>query len=289
MNFSVIGGDLRLSKLAILLSKDGNDVYVYGMENSKEVNEIQEIIKCENLEETIEKSDVIIGSIPFLKGNDETYAVYSEKTIKIEDFLKKKYEKKTFIAGSIKNKEKELLNLSYGKVIDIMENEELTILNTIATAEGAIDVAIQNTDIVLQGSKTLVLGFGRVAKVVAEKFSKLGSIVTCAARKDEDLAWMKVLGYEARNVNTLKEELKEFDIIINTVPQMIVDKNEMQYMKKNVLLIDLASVPGGINTEDANKLNLKFVWALALPGKVAPSTSAEFIKQAIYNEIEKNS
>ena len=66
---------------------------------------------------------------------------------------------------------------------------------------------------------------------------------------------------------------------------MIIDKNEMQYMKKDVLLIDLASTPGGINTEDAQEMNLKFVWALALPGKVAPLTSAEFIKETIYNAI----
>ena len=57
-------------------------------------------------------------------------------------------------------------------------------------------------------------------------------------------------------------------------------------MKENVLLIDLASSPGGINTDDANEMNLKFVWALALPGKVAPVTSAEFIKKTIYDVIE---
>ena len=88
------------------------------------------------------------------------------------------------------------------------------------------------------------------------------------------------------NINELGEDLKEYDIIINTVPHMIIDKEEMQYMKKNVLLIDLASSPGGINTEDAQKKNLKVVWALALPGKVAPVTSAEFIKQTIYNIVD---
>ena len=66
---------------------------------------------------------------------------------------------------------------------------------------------------------------------------------------------------------------------------MIIDKEEMQFMRQNVLLIDLASSPGGININDAKKMNLKFVWALALPGKVAPVTSAEFIKDTIYNLI----
>ena len=125
-----------------------------------------------------------------------------------------------------------------------------------------------------------------MAKVVAKKFDGISAKVTCAARKNTDLAWIKALGYEAVNINKLGEDLKQYDIIINTVPQMIIDKEEMQYMSKNVLLIDLASTPGGINTEDAQKLNLKFVWALALPGKVAPITSAEFIKDTIYNILK---
>ena len=33
-NFTVIGGDLRISTLAKLLAEDGNNVFVYGMENA---------------------------------------------------------------------------------------------------------------------------------------------------------------------------------------------------------------------------------------------------------------
>ena len=285
MKFSVIGGDLRLSNLAQILANDSNEVSVFGMENSKEIEENKSIKKCKNIDEAIQKSSTIIGSIPFMKNNNEMYVTFSDKQIKIDDLTKKKYKNKTFIAGSIPNEAKEKLEKSFGKVIDIMKEEELVVLNTIATAEGTIDVAIQNTDTIIHGSKILILGFGRVAKEVANKFHGLSAKVTCAARKSADLAWIKALGYEAVNINELADDLKQYDIIINTVPKMIIDKEEMQYMKKNVLLIDLASSPGGINIEDAQKMNLKFVWALALPGKVAPITSAEFIKDTIYNVI----
>lgn len=287
MKISLIGGDLRLSNLAIMLADDTNEICVYAMENSKEIMDDGRIIKNKNLEEAIEKSDIIIGSIPFLKSNGEMYVTFSEKHIKVTDFVKKNNSGKIFIAGGIPKDVKNTLEKSFKKVIDVMKREELVILNTIATAEGAIDVAIKNTDTILHGSKVLILGFGRVAKVVASKFHSLSTIVTCAARKNTDLAWIKAMGYEAVNIYELKEDLKQYDIIINTVPQMIIDKEEMQYMKPNVLLIDLASSPGGINTEDAKKMNLKFVWALALPGKVAPLTSAEFIKETIYNVLEE--
>lgn len=291
---SVIGGDLRISKLASMLAEDGNQVSVYGMEKSNEIEENDKITKCANLEETINRSDIIIGSVPFLKGEDEMYATFSNKPIKVEELLKNRHKDKIFIAGSIPLASKIFLEKKFGKVIDVMEREELVILNTIATAEGTIEVAISNTDKILHGSKVLVLGFGRVGKVVARKFYELSARVSCAARKTSDLAWIKAFGYEAININFLKEDsinnkktLADFDIIINTVPQMIVTKNTMKYMKKDVLLIDLASNPGGINKDDAKDLGLKLVWALALPGKVAPVTSAEFIKLTIYNILDE--
>ena len=285
MKFSVIGGDLRLCSLAQLLAKDKNTVSVFAMENSKEIMENKTLKKCESIEEAIEESKIIIGSIPFLKSNGEMYTTFSDKIIRVENFTKKKYKDKLFIAGNISNSAKEKLEGSYEKVIDLMKQEELVILNTIATAEGAIDVAIQNTNTIIHGSNVLILGFGRVAKEVATKFHGLSAKVTCAARKTTDLAWIKTLGYDAVNINELGEDLKKYDIIINTVPQMIIEKENMQFMKQDVLLIDLASSPGGINIEDAKKMNLKFIWALALPGKIAPVTSAKFIKETIYNLI----
>ena len=285
MKFSVIGGDFRLCSLSKMLSNDKNIVSVFAMENSKEIEEEETIKKCKSIEEAIEISNIIIGSIPFLKSNGEMYTSFSDKIIRVEDFTKKNYKDKIFIAGNISNSVKEKLEKSYEKVIDVMKQEELVILNTIATAEGAIEVAIQNTDTIIHGSNVLILGFGRVAKEVATKFHGLSAKVTCAARKSTDLAWIKAQGYEEVNIYELGEDLKKYDIIINTVPQMIIDKEEMQFMRQNVLLIDLASSPGGINVEDAKQMNLKFVWALALPGKIAPVTSAEFIKDTIYNLI----
>lgn len=286
-NISVIGGDLRLSTLAEMLDKDANNVYVYGMEKCSEIVENSKITKCKNIDEAIDKSRIIIGSVPFSKSEDEMYATFSEKHIEIKDLVKKEHKDKIFIAGSIPEKSKNLLQKSYGKVVDLMEREELVILNTIATAEGAIEVAINNTDTILHGSKILVLGFGRVAKVVARKFNELSAKVTCAARKKTDLAWAKAFGYDAIHISELGQNLENYDIIINTVPQVIVNKDKMKYMNEKVLLIDLASDPGGINREDAKELNLKLVWALALPGKVAPVTSAEFIKETIYNILDE--
>ena len=284
---SLIGGDLRISNLAQMIAKDGNEVCVYGMEKSDAIMQNKDIIKSKSLNEAIENSDIIIGSIPFARDENKMYAAFSENDIEVKDLIKNNNKDKTFIAGSINDKSYKLLSESFGDVIDVMKREELVILNTIATAEGTIEVAIKNTDTILAGSKVLVLGFGRVGKIVAKKFDDLSAIVTCAARKPKDLAWIKAFGFSDININELGKELNQYDIIINTVPKIIIDKKLMKYMKKDVLMIDLASAPGGIDRDDAKEMNLKLIWALALPGKVAPLTSAKFIKETIYNVISE--
>ena len=75
---------------------------------------------------------------------------------------------------------------------------------------------------------------------------------------------------------------------MNTIPSLILKEKEINCLKKDCLLIDLASSPGGIDIKAAKENKIKTIWALALPGKVAPLTSAEFIRDTIYNILEKN-
>lgn len=240
--FLVLGGDLRSARLAQMLADDGNKVYSYAQEDSEEILDSSSIEKCDSLKSAIEKTQIIISPIPFSSNGENINTPFSKEKIKIQDLLKSN-KTKLFIGGNISDDIKEKLNDKYLDVIDIMKREELAILNTIATAEGTIKVAIENTDEILQGSKVLILGFGRVAKTVANKFSLLSAKVTCSARKISDLAWIKAYGYEALDINDMLYDLKDFDIIINTVPQVIIGQRELKHMNPNVLLIDLASAP----------------------------------------------
>ena len=286
--FLVLGGDLRSVRLAEMLAEDDNKVMVYGLEESEEILENDIIEQANSLSSGIEKAQIIIAPVPFSSNGENVNTPFSKEKIMIGDLLKSN-KNKMFVAGSISYAMKDKLDEKYLNVIDVMKREELAILNTIATAEGTIEVAINNTDEILQGAKVLILGFGRVAKIVANKFSMLSAQVTCSARKVSDLAWIQAYGYEALNINDMLYDLKDFDIIINTVPQTIINERELKHMNSNVLLIDLASSPGGIDSKTAINMGLKFVWAQALPGKVAPTTSAKFIKETIYNVLEERS
>lgn len=75
-------------------------------------------------------------------------------------------------------------------VIDILKKEELAVLNSIPTAEGAIEVAMKNSEITLHNSRVLILGFGRIGKVLAKMLHGIGAKVYVEARKEEDFSWI---------------------------------------------------------------------------------------------------
>lgn len=286
-NFAVIGGDLRIIKLAKMLADDGNTVYTYGLEKAEELKGNPNILFCEKLSKAITKEvEIVIGPIPFSSNGVNINSPFSEKEISIREVMYH-LNAKILIAGSIAPDIYDMVNDEYIEIVDIMKREELAVLNTISTAEGAIEIAIANTNKIIHGSKVLILGFGRIGKVLARKMTGLSTKVTCAARKDEDLAWIKAYGHMATNINFLGENLSEYDIIMNTVPHLILTKERMQYVKEECLLIDLASNPGGIDKKAAKDRNLRLIWALALPGKVAPITTAEFIKETVYNVLRE--
>ena len=150
--YLVLGGDLRNVKLAGMLADDGNRVYSFGQDRSDEILDDGRIEKCTSLKTAMEKAQVIIGPVPFSSNEDFINAPFAHDKIMIDDLMKSN-KSKIFISGSIKDDLKKQLDEKYMEVIDIMKRDDLAILNTIATAEGTIEVAIKNTDKILQGSR----------------------------------------------------------------------------------------------------------------------------------------
>ena len=275
MKIGIIGGDLRVVKLAKIFINEGNELYTYGMDKSE-----LKATECENIKEVSIKTDFIISSIPFSKDNENIIAKFTDKKLIINKVLSEISGKK-LICGNVS---KDILNLAKSnnvEIIDLLKEEELTILNAIPTAEGAIEIAMRESDITLHNSNVLILGFGRIGKILAKMLQGIGANVYCEARKKEDLAWIEAYKYNTINLKDLEQNINKYDFIFNTIPNLILDKNKLKKVKKECVIIDLASSPGGTDFEEASKLNLKAILALGLPGKVAPKTAAKYIKETI--------
>lgn len=285
MKFLFVGGDKRTIELIEMLRKDGHKIKTYALENTAKPLESEHLKHIEDLQNQLKDYDAVIGPIPFSKDEKNLNAPFTENKISIDSLLHF-IENQTLITGPISANLNKKIAKHNIKVIDIMKVEELVIYNTIATAEGTIEIAISNTEKNLHESKILILGFGRVAKTLALKLKGLSKQVTCAARKAKDFAWIDTLGINIENINSLEQNLNEYDIIINTVPQIILTEERIKHIKEDALIIDLASKPGGVDQKAIKKAKKKYIWALALPGKVSPLSSAKYIKEAIYNIID---
>lgn len=283
-SYSIIGGDLRSIELANLLIEDDNEVKVYGYDKAGFELKIN---GTDTLDNSIKNVDIIIGPIPFSNDNETLNAPFSSKPILVDEIFGKMDPNQLLIAGIINEKTTDIAKAYKVKTVDLWDREEMAILNAIPTAEGAIKIAIEETPITLHNSNVLVLGFGRVGKVLAKMLKGIGAKVFVGARKYSDLSWIESYDYIPVPLDKLSGYLPNMDIIFNTIPYIILNYDLLYRIDRESLIIDLASKPGGVDFEKAKELGLNTIWALSLPGKVAPLTAAKFIKDTVYNIISE--
>ena len=270
--------------MADLIKKDGKKVNIFGFNNTKEELTVE---TAENLHKAIDENDVVIAPLPCSNDDETINAPFNAEKIYINDVFKIMNKNQFFIAGRISSKIAHLAQVYNVYSIDILDREEMAVLNAIPTAEGAIQIAMEELPITLHDSNVLILGFGRVGKVLAKILQGIGSNVYVEARRYSDIAWIKSYSYKPVIIGELANYLPQMDIIFNTVPALILNEDLLKKVNKDTLIIDLASKPGGVDFEKANLMNLKVKWALSLPGKVAPVTAAKFIKDTIYNILDE--
>ncbi|MGB3989652.1 MAG: dipicolinate synthase subunit DpsA, partial [Acetivibrionales bacterium] len=265
--YTVIGGDLRNVKLAEAIHSDGHCVNLFGFKNAGFSSELQE---TDDLETAIASSDIIIGPLPCTSDNEMLNAPFHDKKIHISEVFKIMKKAQLFIAGRINGKIMQMAQAYNIRPIDILEREEMAVLNAIPTAEGAIQIAMEELPVTLNGSRVLILGYGRLGKVLAKMLSGLGAEVYVATRKYSDAAWLRAYGINSVYMDGLDRYLADMDLIINTIPDKVLDQAKLELIEKESLVIDLASKPGGVDFEKAGQIGIKVIWALSLPGKVAP-------------------
>ena len=280
----LLGGDLRLVKLALMLEKEKKQVHIIGLEKAKELENSSNMRICRNLEQVLENAEIVISSIPFTRDGITINMPLSGNKIKINEFMNLMKDK-TLIAGNISSNIYE--KYKDVEIIDIMKNEKLAILNTIATAEGAIKEIIENMQVNVHGSKIMIFGFGRVGKTLAKKLDGLSAKITVVSKEEEELAWAEVYGYTNMQLNKIEDVIKDYDVIVNTIPHIILQGDILQKINKDTLLLDLASGEGGINKEEAQENKINLIKALGIPGKISPITTAKILKETIYEILEE--
>lgn len=275
---SVIGGDMRQLTLARELKKEGYKILLYGFDTSD-----SEEFKSEKNIESALNADIIILPVPVSFDGETINMPFCKNKLTIRRLMDNINPSSLVFGGRIQKEIAKAFEKRSVAFRDYMTREELAVKNAVPTAEGAIEIAMSETAITLHNSKCLVLGYGKIGKILSSMLSGIGAQTCVEARKYADLAMIEGHGCEALALCELKHRIHEFDVIFNTVPSMILPEEILKNVNTDSLIIDLASKPGGVDFEAAKQLGIKVIWALSLPGKVAPVTSGRIIKDTIMN------
>ena len=277
-NISVIGGDLRQLTLYKELAGEFACAALYGFEK---------LTECAGDITALEKADVVVLPMPVTTDGVNVNAVYADKPLGL-DFIAENISPSAIVfGGQIKPELASALSARGIKYFDYFGREELAIKNAVPTAEGAIGIAINETAYTINESQCLVLGYGRIGKILSHFLNALGAHTTVCARKLSDLAMAESLGSGALPISALSDNIGGYDIIFNTIPAMVLESGLLEKVKSDSLIIDLASKPGGVDFDAAKEAGVKVIWALSLPGKTAPITAGKIIKDTILNILNE--
>lgn len=279
--FLIVGGDLRQLYTAKALCEDG-EVYVLGFDTHVSVPE-----GVKRWDAAAQKADYLILPMPCTTDGVLVHAPFASQGISLSGLPSCLSKDGLVLGGRVCAATRAVFADCGVSVIDYYAREELSVLNAVPTAEGALQLILEELPTTVFGLRCLITGYGRIAKVLSRILTAMGAEVTVTARKPEDLVWAELSGCKAVPISELERLLPDADLICNTVPVLLLAAPQLALLPSDALIIDLASKPGGVDFQAAQQLGVKTIWALSLPGKVAPISAGESIAATIRNILRE--
>lgn len=271
MRVAVVGGDKRMLFAAKAFADDGNEVCVAGFDSLTSLCEI----KVTEPRLAALWADIIILPVrPAASG--ALYTPFSEERTELRELFRAAGDKPVFTGNGVL-----IEKYAGGKVYDYAAREEFALCNAELTAEGAVGLLMNDYEGSVFGTRILLTGYGRIGRLTAGYLSALGADVIVAARKLSDRTRASLDGLKASAYYEL--DYPAFDIVINSVPAPVIDRRAVDNMREDVFLIDLASLPGGFDTDRVRERGLSFIHALSLPGRTAPLAAGRVIRDTVMN------
>ncbi len=291
--FTILGGDRRQAVIAKRLLKEGHTVRIYGLgEHSSE------IIGAEFYTvalKAISECDVLILPLPVSRDNISlNLNAYTSDTISLYDILKcaAQNEKTVVLGGVVPSQMFDMASSLGVELYDYYNEESLQKKNALPSAEGALMIAMENTDKVIRDMPVCVCGYGRIGSSLAYILNRLGASVSVMARREESLCEIAMSGYRPIKINENDPletivAFKENEVIFNTVPYIIFNGQVLREADSSPVYIEIASTPGGIDLSTARELGIRTLFAPSLPGKYAPVSAGDYIFETMQDILKK--
>lgn len=271
MKFEIIGGDLRSVMLAKLLKSGGNEVCGFALDKAEGIEKCAEILAadCYILPLPVEGKKAGVLNAPL-----------SEKEYLVHEILFDIPDGSVVFGGRIKDEA-----ASRGlEMYDFMKSPAFVVGNAALTAEGAQWLLLNECDTALYGKRALIIGYGRIGRILAQRLRAMNVCVGIMSRNPELRALVGALGYLPVSP---QGDIGGFDLVINTAPGRVLPEGALSTLGKDSLLLELASAPGGIDKAEAEREKLKFIAAPGLPGRYSPYSAAKLMHEAIEEVLKE--
>ena len=287
--FAVLGGDARQISVAAYLLKAGKSVTVFALPKEKE---IQQATHVEDWREAISGAEAVLLPLPASPDGIHVNLplAAAQSAPRLLEIFERVGGGVPVFGGKFSPAVKAMAEQKGVLLYDYCRSEEFQLQNAVPTAEGAISVLMNTLPCTIKGLEVAVTGYGRVARALCKLLVAMGAEVTVAARKsaalqEAALAGCRTLRLEGeRSVIALAKGKR---VVLNTVPYWLFTEEVLRGLSKDVLLVDLASAPGGVDAQAASALGIPVIFALSLPGKYAPVSAGHIIAKTVLSALQE--
>jgi dipicolinate synthase subunit A len=273
LTVAVVGGDLRMLEHIRGARAAGAIVQHYG--SVPGASDVAGRSQAASLKHAVSGAHIISCPIPGVGTDGSLYAKYTdEKLLMTPDVLQGAAPGALMFTYC---NTPQLLEWAKGTPVEVVgygEDDALCILHAIPTAEGAIKLAIEHTDVTLLGMPVLCFGLGRIGASVAQAFDGMRADVTVAARNPAQLARAEAMGLDTIALGDLlakPDQVARFLLLVSSSSGRVVTREILVHTRPDALIMDLCSPPGSIDFDAANQLGRKVVWARAQAGSAPRS------------------
>lgn len=190
-------------------------------------------------------------------------------------------------AGKLPADLQNLLRQNGVRVFDYYARPEFNRKNAVPTAQGTLLFVMRSSSRIVSDLTVLVTGYGVCGKAVCRAFRSLGADVVSCSRGYAALADAQADGLRAVPLKAIASVLPDADVVINTVPAQILLEHEIDLLRGDALLADIASAPHGFDLQYAASAGKTVHLLPSLPGKCFPETAGNIIADTVKNIAEE--
>jgi dipicolinate synthase subunit A len=269
IRIAVVAGDERDPEIARLAAETGASVSAFGLPWPE--GGVPGVERANSSAAAVDGANYLFFPIPLGVGS-ELYAPHAEGPVVADEALFSKAAPGAWMfCGRARD---EILSAAASSGVQVHEydpDQELMLLRGPAIVEGALQRAIEATDVTINDADVVVVGFGNIGQLLARTLRGLGARVHVAARNPIQRAGAYADGLVPLTLEELPELAPSLDMVFTTVPAPVVDRHVLEKLPPRTLVLDIAPPPDHADLDTAAQLGHRVVWARGL-GRRAPIT-----------------